>query len=78
VSRAIEFCKQILEATDPEVKKAIIEREHKKVARYGWTREVVALGLELQQMGIDVFKVLENELERATLARLQAKWGNQK
>jgi len=78
VSRAIEFCKQILEGTDPELKKAIIESEHKKVARYGYTKEEVTLWLEAKQKGIDVVKVLGDALERETLAKLQAKWGTRK
>jgi hypothetical protein len=78
VKRAIDFCSGILTGTDDEVKKHVIEREHKKAARYGLTKEEVALYLEAKQRGIDVDKVLKDELERATLARLQAKWGNQK
>jgi hypothetical protein len=77
-SRAIEFCKRILEATDPEVKEDIIEREYRKAARYGVTKEEAALWLELKQMGVDVEQVLQDAHERATLAKLQAKWGTRK
>jgi hypothetical protein len=82
VRAAIEFCKGVQSGVNEDInfvgKIREETRERRKLARYGITGEEKTLAFEAKKLGIDVAGLLKREIERLTLANLQAKWGNPK
>jgi hypothetical protein len=75
---AIEFCKRVQSGFDEDVNAFGKIRERKRLARYQVTQEEFQLLLEAKKLGADIAGWARREIERLTLANLQAKWGNPK
>lgn len=64
VEAAIAFCKQALTGKDEEIDQAVTLRAHKKIARHGISKRLLAKIVNAEQVGMDVEKLIDEAMSK--------------